>query len=461
MRKIVPFLIVAALVISMFAIPAAADSSVSEFTDFSGTLIVLWDWILVDKTSHEPMSYLEDYGAVGGPATTVGVSGWTANTAMEIASLGYMIDDGEPVMSADFKANTGDDVINAAQGAGCEYVTRYKIDVNVESLTGDHDIEFLIGLEDGSIYKMNTQIGTPVAYTYSADGSAVNATPEPTATPEPSELDNAPGPIFRFNDEDIYGNFFGPLINQIESVEFDSEKGCYLISMEKVGDPWVYLGFAALAAEYDEYVVDADTYKILQIGVRFPSAVGSRGQFYFQTSENTGVDEAKDMIFNYNKTDEIQYVNINLGSNKRWTGTMSDCRLDPFSECKEPCDYELYYMAFFTNEAAANEFGDKWIATGEIVVPTAAPTPTKAPTPEPTATPEVIPTEKVEPTEAAQPGTDKPEEKPTSAATDKPADDKKADNKGPNAGVIIGIVAGVVVIAAAVIGIVLSKKKKK
>ena len=56
MRKIVPFLIAAALVISMFAIPAAADSSVSEFTDFSGTLIVLWDWIIIDGKSTEPVS---------------------------------------------------------------------------------------------------------------------------------------------------------------------------------------------------------------------------------------------------------------------------------------------------------------------------------------------------------------------------------------------------------------------
>ncbi|MBR6935679.1 MAG: hypothetical protein IKH41_09355 [Clostridia bacterium] len=461
MRKIVPFLIAAALVISMFAIPAAADSSVSEFTDFSGTLIVLWDWIIIDGNSTEPVSYLEDYGAVGGPASSVGISGWTANNTMEITSLGYMIDDGEPVMSADFMVTTDDAVKGAAQNAGCDYVTRFQVNVNVEAITGDHEIEFLIGFEDGSIYRMNTQIGMPVAYTYSADSSAVNATPEPTATPEPSELDNAPGPVFQFNDEDLFGTFFGPLTNQVESVEFDSEKGCYVISMDKVGDPWVYLSIAALAAEYDEYVVDANTYKILQLGVRFPTAVGTRGQFYFQTDENPGIDEAKDMIFDYKKTDEFQYVNINLGSNKRWSGTMSDCRLDPLSACNEACDFEFYYMAFFTNQDAATAFGDKWLASGELDIPTAAPTPTKAPTAEPTATPEVTPTEKVEPTEAAQPGTDKPEEKPTSAATDKPADDKKADNKGPNAGVIIGIVAGVVVIAAAVIGIVLAKKKKK
>ena len=46
MRKLVPFIIAIAIVVSMFAIPSAADSSVSEFTDFSGTLIVLWDWLL-------------------------------------------------------------------------------------------------------------------------------------------------------------------------------------------------------------------------------------------------------------------------------------------------------------------------------------------------------------------------------------------------------------------------------
>lgn len=75
MRKLVPFIIAIAIVVSMFAIPSAADSSVSEFTDFSGTLIVLWDWLLIDDKSTEPISYLEDYEAVGGPVTTIGVSG--------------------------------------------------------------------------------------------------------------------------------------------------------------------------------------------------------------------------------------------------------------------------------------------------------------------------------------------------------------------------------------------------
>ena len=460
MRKIIPFMICVMMIISMLSVPTGAASSVLEFSDFTdGTLIVLWDRILVDSgyAGVDPISYLEDYNAVGGPASTVGVSGWTATNSQEIVSLGYMIDGGDPVMSEECKVDTDNAVIQAANNAGCEYVTRYQIRANVEGLEGNHEIEFLIGLEDGTIVKMSTQLGVPIAFTYSADGSAVAATPEPTQEPDPSEQDNTPGPIFRFNDEDIYAGLFTGNPSQIESIEYDSEKKCFVISMDEVGDPYSMMALSALAAEDDAYEVDADTYRILQIGVRFPTAAGTRGQFYFQTSEYAGIDEAKDVIFDYNQTDELQYVNINLGSNKRWTGTMADCRFDPLSKCDVACEYEFYYMAFFTNVNAANEFGDSWLANGDAAIPTPAPTPTKAPTPEPTATPEAVVTDEPAETPAV---TDAPAATVAPAATDKPGDDTKDSSKA-NTGLIIAIVAIVAVVAAAAAGIVIGSKKKK
>ena len=464
MKKFLPVLLAAALLVTMFAFPVSADSSVTEFEDFGSTFIVLWDWILKDGSTikSDPVTFLEDFGAVGGPAESVGVQGWAATTSMDFTAFGYVIDDGAPVIDEEFKKTPEDAVVAAAASAGCSYASRYKITVDTTAIEGNHTIDFVAQFEDGTIVKMITNAGVPVSFEYSADGSAVNATPEPTATPDPSELDNAPGPILLFDNEDDYANFFGTQRNSIEDIYFDDERGCYIISMGKVGDPWVVLMFTALELDGEMFELDTEKYKILQIGARIDPAAGDRGQFYFQTDENTGYDEPKDVLFDYENTSEKQYVNVNLGKNKKWTGLMSDCRLDPFSGSSVECEYELYYMAFFTNENAAKEFGDKWLAEGSITVPTSEPTPTKAPTEVPTATPEVTPTEK--PVETQAPATEAKTDAPV--ATEKavePTENKTDDNKpsGPNVGLIIGIVVGVVAIAAIVTGVLISKKKKK
>ncbi|MBR7062503.1 MAG: hypothetical protein IKI42_05655 [Clostridia bacterium] len=465
MKRKISVLLVAALILTMFAIPAKADSEVLEFDEFGSTLIVLWDSILLDgkPAKEDPVTYLEDYGAVGGPREKIGARGWAASNSMDIAAFGYCIDDGEPVISEEFKVNTEDAVIAAAQSAGCSYVSRYHIVWDVTGVEGNHTIDFLIQFEDGTIVKMTTNTAVPVSYEYSADGSAVNATPEPTAEPDPDTLDNAPGPILRLNDEDAYADFFGALRNQIEEAYIDADKGCGVLSLDVVGDPYIVLMFTSLDQDGEPLEVDTDKYKIIQLGVRIDPAAGDRGQFYFQTSENSNFDEPKDLVFDYARTDQLQYVNINAANNKKWTGTLSDSRLDPYSACSVANEYELYYIAFFTNEKAANEFGDKWLAEGDAAIPTSAPTPTKAPTPEPTATPETVVTDA--PTDApasdAAPATDK------AAETDKPADkdnnekddtEKKKDSK---TGLVIGIVIGVVAVAAIVCGVVIAGKKNK
>lgn len=461
MKKKIVVLLIAALLASLISFPAAAEETVTEFEEYGSTLIVLWDWVRIDDgKAIDPTTFLEDYGAAGGPAGTVAVRGWAA-TNEDIAAFGYMIDGGEPVIKEEYKVTTEDAVIAAATAAGCSCASRYQVNVDVSEITGNHQIDFLIKFEDGTIVKMITNTFVPVSLEYSADGSSVKTTPEPTAEPDPSLLDNAPGPILRLDDEELYADFLGQLRNQIADAYIDEDLGCAIISMEKVGDPWIVLMFSKVTEDDEPIEIDTDVYKVVQFGVRINPATGDRGQFYFQTSDNPGFDEAKDIVFDYEKTDERQYVNINAGKNKRWTGTVADCRIDPFSACSEPCDFELYYIAFFTNEKAASDFGDKWLEEGNAAFPTATPAPTKKPTAEPTATP--APTEK--PT--AAPATDNPENtgntETAAPATEKATDgntDPGSGKKGVNTGLVIGIVAGVVVAAAAVCSVIISKKKK-
>ncbi|MBQ2307070.1 MAG: hypothetical protein II184_06095, partial [Clostridia bacterium] len=100
MKRKISVLLVAALILTMFALPARADSEVLEFSEFGSTLIVLWDSILLDgkAAKEDPVTYLEDYGAVGGPREKIGARGWAASNSMDIAAFGYCIDDGEPVI---------------------------------------------------------------------------------------------------------------------------------------------------------------------------------------------------------------------------------------------------------------------------------------------------------------------------------------------------------------------------
>ena len=470
MKKICILLVIVMLA-SLFTVTGASAAEVLEFSDFGSTLIVLWDSLQLDgkNAPSDPATYLEDYGAVGGPLQTIGARGWAAANSQDIIGFGYMVDGGEPVVSEEFKANTEDAVYAAATNAGCSYASRYQITVDVSALTGNHTIDFLIQFEDGTIVKMITNSFLPLSFEYSADGSLVNATPEPTEEPDPSSLDNAPGPILRLNDEEAYSSFFGMQRNQISDAYIDENKGCAVIEMDKVGDPWIVLMFTSVLVDDEPLEIDTSVYKVIQLGVRINAATGDRGQFYFQTDKNAGFDEAKDVLFDYKSTDELQYVNINMGKNKKWEGNMADSRIDPFSACSEPCEYELYYIAFFTNEAAANDFGEKWLADGDAAFPTEAPVPTKAPTAEPIATHEVVVTEVPATPEAAEPteqavATDAPVDKTPEKGDDNKDDNKddKDNKKSSNNGLVYGIVGAVVAIAVIVaVVLIIAKKKKK
>ena len=330
MKRLLPFILVVAMVLSMAGIAYAAPSAddVLEFEDFTsggGRLIVLWDRILRDDeaigASGGVETYLEDYESVlGGPAEKIGISGWLASDYGEIASLGYMIDGGAPVLDPAYMVTTDDAVKAAAQAQMCDYVTRYYIQFDVASVTGDHIIDFVVQFEDGTVVKLTTNTGLPVSYEYSADGSKVPATPEPTPEPDPSTFDNAPGPIFRFDEEEKYvaGGIFGGMTNMIDSITFDDEKKCYIITMTDAGDPWAVIMFNSAALEDEDLLVDADKYKIMQIGIRYDAETQfTRGNFYFQTDVNAGFDEPKDVTFNAKATKDLQYVNVNLGANKK------------------------------------------------------------------------------------------------------------------------------------------------
>ena len=454
MKKTIIFILVLSIAASMMLLTSFADSSVVKFYDYvddGNQFYVMFDSVLVNNEVVGIDGKGEDYlfendHVLKGPADSFGVRGWVAS-GEDIVSFGYMVDGGQPQMSADFKAFTGDDVVGAATSQGYPYCSRYWITVDATALEGAHRYTFLCKLADGETVIMASGFGNDIEFTFSADGADV----APTATPEPSgPVENGPAIILAFDDEEKYldGSFFLSNVNEIEDMYFDAEKKCEVISMAAVGDPYFSVPLGQLAMEDEAYEVDTAIYKYMQIGVRFnAAAAGTTGQFYFQTDEYPNIDERKDMRFSYKPTDDYQYVTVNMAKNSCWSGYLADSRLDPLSPSNSECDYELYYIAFFSTEEEAKAFGEKWLVEGTDAYPTPAATPTKAPTTAPTAFPTMIPTSV-------------PTEEPTPAVIDEPEDNK--DNKKANTGLIIGLAAGsAAVVAGGVIAFVALKKKKK
>ncbi len=298
------------------------------------------------------------------------------------------------------------------------------------------------------------------AKNYTGPDHSVEKTPEPTA--DPSTYDSKPYGLLVFNsDDDIFYDFFSETgRNQITDVYFDESKGCWSIDVSAGGDPFIEFAFGILAGNEDMDVVSADDCKILQLGVAVNTAEGAKGgSMYFQTSENGSYDEAKNILYNYVTTDELQCVNIDFSKAKLWTGDVSNCRYDMFTSSKEDTTVDVYYAAFFTNKIAADAFAAQIAEKGLAALPTPAPTPTKAPTAEPTEKPTDAPATDVPVV------TDAPETTEEAKATDKGADtDKNGENdtKGnTNKWLVPVIIVAAVVVCAAVVGIIVAKKKKK
>ena len=277
-------------------------------------------------------------------------------------------------------------------------------------------------------------------------------TPETTA--EPGEVSDS-SVLFALNYEsELNDMLFEGNKNIIQKVYFN--ENCYLIELPAGSDPFVELCFGALAASSDIDEISADDYKVVQLGVRVNTDEGGSvtGNLYWQTDLHLGYSEPQNSQFKYDKTTDIQVINIDFTKVKKWEGVVGNLRYDPFTVANEDTEIELYYIAFFPSMESAEAFGAAFLAEGLPATPAPTEKPTAAPTAVPTEVPTAVPTEAATavPTEAA-------------VATDAPTDNSgnKSDAKSGNfpTGAVIGIVIGVVAIAAVISGVLISKSKKK
>ena len=278
---------------------------------------------------------------------------------------------------------------------------------------------------------------------------------EPDVTDAPAEV-TGPGALFALNyEDDLNDMLFAGGKNIVDSVYF-SEK-CYIVDIPAGGDPNVELCIGSLIADGDIDDISADDYKVMQMGVRVNIADGGKvGNIYWQTDLHPGYSEAQNYEYKYQDTTDVQVVTLNFSKLKKWEGSISNLRFDPFGSTYNDTEVELYYVAFFTNIESAEAFSAKFLAEG---LP-ATPAPTEKPTAAPTAAPTEAPVVTDAPTDAPKP-TDAP---PPTNADNTGDKDNASDNtpkKGLSTGAVVGIVIGAVAVAAVICGIVISKAGKK
>lgn len=398
----------------------------------------------------------------GGSGFELGLEGW-AGFASEITAFGYAVND-EITWNDSFDKGA-DDAITAADKGG-QYAKYYSVTVDISNLSGEYTVGVAARLADGRAVLLNSSADPELNTFISFIG------PESSGSGELNietgdDVDKVPGPVIFFDDEGEYTPFITGE-HDIPSIGYDDDLGCLLVYMENSGDPYFTFAFPTIINSGDIDEISADDYKVIALGIRHDGKSAAKGQFFYGTKEHPGYSEEQSFHLTYERTADYQSVYVDLREAELWSGDLDNCRLDPFSSCFDPCNYEVYYIAFFKTMAGAVEFGENWANAknsgtemGPVATATPDPnagTPTEAPaTEEPTAAPATA-----EPTEV--PATAEPTAVPAATeagnaeATKDPAE---SSSSGLSKGALAGIIAGAALAAAVVAALIIVLKKKK
>ncbi|MBP5312772.1 MAG: hypothetical protein J6112_08075, partial [Clostridia bacterium] len=354
---------------------------------------------------------------------------------------------GAAVFKDEFKIEAEEGVKKVAEEKEVDYYARFEITVNVSELKGTNELTFLVKNGDG-VYTIYTDSNIEVSLDFLQEGTEE----EPTATPD-TGAKNEPV-LVRFNDSDAAEEFFLYSTNNshVNAIDFDEDKQCVVIKCSAGEDPNLLFPFGSLALDgnlgFDYY--NTEDYKAMVIigrfdydSVMFDPATKVSGTFYFTTDEDSTFSETKNLKYQYDRSDELQYIVLNFAKSRFWKGSITDCRFDFFERTEQDCEYEIYFFGLFENVDEANSFVAAYKEGGDSVLPTPEPTPEPTPTPEVTAAPEVTEAPAV---------TDAPKATDATKATEEPA-----QNKGCG-GFVAAIPAGVLTLAAA---LALNKKKRR
>ncbi len=189
--------------------------------------------------------------------------------------------------------------------------------------------------------------------------SAENADADASSGEESSDYGDAI--LLIFDDEAKYERLFEGQATDIEDITYDSEKKCWVLSVNESTDPFIELLFGQLSDAGQIPVISTDKYKTVQIGVRFDTSAGREGQFYYQTAKHMNYQEPQNLSYVYANTDKPQYVNIDASGSANWSGNLADSRYDLLTASRTSVEFEIYYIGFFENTESADVYGKAWL----------------------------------------------------------------------------------------------------
>ena len=453
MKKIIATILVIMMILPCVSLSVGAEEDVEVHHGFEyvGALTGHWDSLLCDGEQVGDGVQIQSYMVQNGfeieaEASVLTVRGWAMCDA-EVNSFGYQINNNPPVFKDEFSTDTEPGVYEAGAMVGADYGGRFIVDIDVSEVKGRSSISVLVNTADG-IYSVSLVTGFDLEFDFVQKGTESEPTPTPEAVAASEPV------IVRFNSYEEVEDFFLFSNNNshVVSIDYDEDKNCAVFDVSAGLDPNVRLPFGQIAYD-DSYrlgSIDASSYKALLLIGSFDydtillSDEDIIGSFYYATDESKEYLESKNIIYTYERTDDLQFVVLDFSKSRYWTGNVDDCRFDFFAKTDNDCTYNLYLLGFFADANEANAFAESYKASGDSILPTPEPTPTPTNTPEAT---ESAPTDG----EAAQ-----PTENPTANATEKPASNEGSKKKGCG-----GTVASIPALALALSAAVILRKKKR
>ena len=451
LRSLILLVLALALALSCLSLLSFAND-VKNSEEYSFDIYGHWDSIKADgehitQDGGAVQYIISTGGNVSVHATTLTVRGWIASN-YGIVQFGYVIDDGEPVLSDSFTVEAEQPVYDAAAEAGMDYAARYEITFETAGLPAEFRVRYVVKIDNGDVVEISAPNLDGVEFYYS-DPDAVQ-TEEPTATPEggTSAAENKSISELRFNSYEKVEDFFMYSTNNVHvgMIDYDEEKNACIISVMGGPDPNVVMPFGQIALDSDvPYFegISADTCKAAVIiasfdyGNVFNSDTQVEGTFYYQSDGGSTYSENKNLHYKYENTDGLQYVVLNFERARTWSGDIQDCRFDMFCDTDNDTDYYLYYFGFFASVSDANEFIELYKQKGDEALKAEPETPTPVPA---TDTPEPAPTD--------APATEAPVEPTEAPATEKPSGKKGCGNMiGGSAFAIVAVLSAACVFA--------------
>ena len=164
--------ILAIAVIAVMTVALCLTANAASLHNHSSDTIYVNDNMLVDGNA----GAWAEANPIDAEVQTIRVRGWAHVDDSTIAAFGYKIDDGEPVISADYIFDRAD--VQSYFGVAAEVANGFDITADVSNVgKGAHSFSMLVKTADGDVIEVDS-----FRFTQQLEGAAPEDPGEPTPT---------------------------------------------------------------------------------------------------------------------------------------------------------------------------------------------------------------------------------------------------------------------------------------